>query len=377
MPLVVTVWSGDIGTRHGWIGDPLMVRVTERYNDVSTGEVEVAADHHLVPILATPGTRLTVDHVTPAGTRRILSGPIRGIRGDGPASTGSMILGVEGDWRLLTRVLGWPVPTAALNAQTVAYYTATGPAETVAKDVITANAITRLGLPVVVATDLARGSTVKLLWRFHPLADRMFPAVEAAGLGVTVVQDDTTGTLLVDVTEPALYPRNLTEVGGVVLDWSWSLAGPTGTRVIAGDQGEAAARSFTTTVDATRESTWDDVVETFRDARDTDDATALTQRRQDTLTEGAPTSGLGMTLAETSIFRIGPGGVLVGDMVPVQVGPGVVITDVIRAANYEWTARGGFAVTAQLGDRTDSPEVEQARAIRQIARGQRALMTGR
>lgn len=273
-PFRVTVFNGAMD-RLGWVGDPISVTVTERHNAISTGEITVRSDHQRLSDLIADGARVTVDYLTDSGAvlRRVLSGPVRSLRGQGPSSSGTVTVGVESDLRLLHRVLGWPVPGNALGSQTSAYDVRSGAAETVLKGYVTANAVTRLALPVTVATDQARGTTIKTQARFHPLSDVLLEAVEGAGLGVSVVQDDATKKLVLDVYAPAVYPRTLTEQSGVVVDWSWSVAGPTATRVIAGDQGEATARSFTTTVHTARESMWSDVIEVFRDARDTDDAT--------------------------------------------------------------------------------------------------------
>lgn len=376
-PFRVTVFDGGMN-RLGWIGDPIAVTVTERHNQISTGEVTVRSDHQRMSDLIADGARLTVDYLDESGEvlRRVLSGPVRSLRGQGPSSAGTVTVGVESDARLLSRVLGWPVPGAALGSQTSAYDVRSGAAETVLKGYVTANAVTRLGLPVTVATDQARGGTIKTQARFHPLADVLLEAVEGAGLGVSVVQDDAAQSLVVDVYEPATYPRTLTEQSGVVVDWSWSVQGPTATRVIAGDQGEGAARSFTTTVHTARESMWSDVIEVFRDARDTDDATTLTQRRDDTLAEGAPKRGLRVELAESAGFRYGQG-IRVGDTVTVEVGPGVTVTDVLREAVLSWDAQDGLVVTPVVGERSDDPGATIAHAIYALGRAFRHVAGSR
>lgn len=363
-PPVITVWDNTLA-RRGWVGDPLAVRLTERHNAVSTAEITVAADHRRLGDLLTPGCRVTVDR----DGQRMLSGPVTSWRGAGPARAGSVTLGVEGDLRVLRGVLCWPVPGAGLGAQTVAYDVRTGPAETVLKGFVTANLVGRLGRPVTVAANLARGATVTVQGRFHSIMDRVLPAVEAAGLGVSVVQDDTLG-LVLDVYEPVTYQRVLSEASGVVTDWQWSRVGPAATRVIAGDQGQAEARSFTSTVDAARESEWADVIEVFRDARDTDDPATLTQRRAETLADGAPKTGLRLTLSETDNFRYGTA-VRVGDRVTVEVGPGVVVTDVLREAVLEWTADEGLRIEPVVGERTDDPDAALAAAVASIARAVR------
>lgn len=367
--LRVTVWDGAFN-RRGWVGDPESVEVTERFNQLSTATVKVRDDHHRLADLTAPGARLTIDH----DGRRLISGPVCSLAGS--MSDRAVTVGVQDDLRVLQVVLGWPVPGNALTAQTSAYDVRSGAAETVLKGFVTANAVTRLGLPVTVATDQARGTTIKVQSRFHPLWDRLMAPVETAGLGVRAVQDDATGTVLFDVFTPATYPRTLTVQGGVVQDWAWTVAGPTATRVIAGDQGQGTARSFTTTTDAVLEAEWATVAEVFRDARDTDDAATVTQRRADALAEGAPKRGLSLELAESAGFRYGQG-IAVGDTVTVQVAPGVVVTDVLREAVLRWDTTEGLRVTPVVGERTDDSTKTLARAIAGLGRAYRHLAGSR
>jgi hypothetical protein len=369
-PFTITLWTGTF-QRIGWIGDPLAVTVTERFNDVSTGEITVRSDHHRVEALTTPGTRVTVDY----GGRQVLSGPVRSLRGDGPGIAGTVTAGVEGDFRLLQRVLGWPTPGSALTSQTTAYDVRTGPAETVLKGFVTANAITRLGLPVAVVADQGRGATIKVQTRFHTLAERLLPAVEEAGLRVSIIQG--LGGLVVEVFEPVTYPHVLSEASGVVRDWSWSVAGPTSTRVIAGDQGEATARSFTTTVDTARETEWRDVIETFIDARDTNDAATVDQRRADALAEGAPKRGLRVELAESAGVKYGERGLIAGCRATLGFGFGATITDTLREAVLSWTTDDGFQVTPVIGERSDDPSAGLGLVLRRLVRAVRHLGSAR
>ncbi len=368
---VVTVWDKTFA-RRGWVGDPLAVSVTERHNLPGTAEVVVRSDHHRIPHLLTPGCRLTIDD----GDRRAISGFVTSVRGKGPASSGTVTVGVTGDLALLWWVRGWPVPGAAIGAQSVAYDVRTGDAETVLKGFVTANVVTRLGLPVTVATNANRGAAITVQSRFHPLAERLFPAVETAGLGVSAVQDDAAGTIVLDVYEPSTYPRALTEASGVVQGWEYSRLAPTATRVVAGDQGEAEARSFTQSIDAALEAAWGFKVEAFRDARDTDDPTEIAQRRAETLADGATQAGLALTLSETAAFRYGST-VRVGDVVPLEVGPNVVLTDVLREATTSWTAADGRLVTPVVGELTSDATGQLVKAVAQIARAVKNLAVGR
>ena len=360
-------------TRRGWVGDPAALRVTVRHNALGTATLTLASDHRRLADLVAPGARVVITY----DGEHLLSGPIRPRRGT--RASGMVELDIEDDWRLLPNVLGWPVPGAALTAQTVAYDVRSGPAETVLKSLVTANAVTRQGRPVTVAPDLGRGGTINTSHRMHSLADRLLPALDLAGIGVTVRQSGA--GLLVDCYVPAQHPRTLTEASGVVQDWSWSAGAPTATRVVAGAQGEAAARVFHSRVDAAREAEWADVIEVFVDARDTDDPAVVAARMAEVLDDGAPRSGLSVSLAETKTFRYGRtasgGGVLVGDRVRVEVGPGVVVEDVLREATLSWTSGDGLTVTPVIGERTDDPSTVLARTIGALARGVRDLRATR
>lgn len=259
-PFEVEVHDGAFA-RRGWIGDPVRLTVTPRHNARGSVVLTVDNDHRRLPELSAPGARLVIRY----DGQVLLTGRVRLRTGRGPGISGQTTFTVEDDLRLLWRVLGWPVPTAGLSAQTSGYDTRTGPAETVVKAFVQANAVTRLGLPVTVAPDLARGGNITVSTRMHPLADRLFPMVDVAGIGVTVRQNGP--GLLLDCYTPAASPRTLTEQSGVVQDWSYSLTDPQATRVIVGGQGEGTARSFTSSVDAAREAEWADVLEVFRDRK--------------------------------------------------------------------------------------------------------------
>ncbi len=350
--------------RLGFIGDPAVVRFVPRHNALDTVELVLDSDHRRSAQLAADGARLVVTY---AG--QVISGPVRAVAGDPQRTT----YRVDGDWRLLTRILGWPVPGAPLSAQTAAYDTRTGPAETVVKGVIAANAA-RLGLPVTIAPDLGRGAVISTTFRMHPLADRLFPLVDQAGIGITVVQ--VNDGLLVDCYTPREYPRTLTAASGVVVDWQLDRSGPTATRVVLGDQGQAEARSFTQFVSTAREGEWGDVVEVFRDARDTDDPAVVQGRAAETLGDGRARSGLSLQLAETKHFRYGQD-LHVGDRVTVEISPGVVVTDVLREATVAFSERDGLLVTPEIGERRADPNRTVARLLGQVLRSIRDNQAGR
>ena len=367
-PLFIEVYDKNF-VAQGAIGNPKFVTVAPIYNGAGTATISVPNSHRLIPDLIADGARLWIRD---EDRNHLMSGWITRIRGSAPAQSGFMEFDIVDDFNVLNDVLGWVVPTAAITGQGSAgeYYTLSGSAEYVLKAAVIANAVTRLGMPLTVATNLDRGSAVTARLRFHPLYERLFPVVdgsgiEAAGVGVTVKQVGS--GLVLDCFTPSLYPRTLSELGGAVVDWSWSKVSTTATRVVVGGQGEAQARVLRNYVDTAREAAVGHKIERFRDARDVDDVADLPARGQETLDDGAPKSGLSITLAQTENLRYGRS-ISVGDRVNLEVGPGVVISDIMREATLSWTSEDGWQVTPKVGDRSDDPDTMLARTIRRLAR---------
>lgn len=368
-PFTLTVYDKAF-RRVGWLGDAVEVAAEVKHNDVGTLDVTLSSASSKLPLVTAPGARLTCHYEG----EHLIGGPIVAWKGSGPATSGKVTLTVADDLRLLSRVLGWPVPGQPVTNQGGAEYdTRTGPAETVLKGLVSANAVARLGLPVTVAPDLGRGGTVTVTSRFHPIADRVLPALEAAGLGVTVRQSGV--GLVLDVYTPRVFPRTLTEASGVVRSWEWSNAAPAATRVVVGGQGEGTARTFAGYVDPARETLWGEVAEVFRDARDSDGAgDVYTTRAAETFAETAERSGLKVELAETAGFRYGgPTGMRVGDRVTLAVGPSLTVTDLLRSASLRWTRDGGLVIEPTAGEVDDSPDAIFGRALRRNAADLRAL----
>ena len=372
-PLQIEVYDKAFGIQ-GRVGDPKFATVTHRYNAPGAATIGLLATHRQVPNLFTEGARV---RILDENGGFVMSGPVDRIRGTGPSKQALFEFDIDDDFRILQNVLGWVIPTAAITAQGTGAdrWSMTGPAETVLKAAVTANAITRLGMPLVCATDLGRGSTITASLRFHPLFDRLFPVVdgaglEASGIGVTVQQIE--GQLVLDVFEPTPYPRDLTESSGVIVDWSYTHQASTATRVVVGGSGEAQLRSFRTVTDTTRETDTGRIIERFRDARDVaqDDpemVPTLYARGQETLDEGAAKSGLSVTLSQTANFRYGSS-VKVGDPVTMRVADTLTVTDRLNEATLSWTYDEGWKATPRVGQRADETDGGLARAIRALAR---------
>jgi hypothetical protein len=351
------------------IGSPVSLEATVRHNLVSTLKMSVSLDHERLPELMADGARLKVSFKG----EHLISGPVTTDELVTDGVSGLYTVTVEDDFRVLREILGWPVPTAAITAQNTAEYrTYTGNAETIIKSAVSENGVTRMAVPgLTVAANLNRGATVPggVPFRMHPLADKLFPAIEDAGLGVTVQQNGT--SLVLDVYAPQTFPRTLSVKGRTLQQATMTRTRPTASRAVIGGQGEGTARNFRQLTDTARETLYGMKAETFADARDDNTAAVMDARGQEVLTETGPKNGVSLTLAGTGIFQYGPGGFHVGDRVPVDIGNGVVITEVIRECTLKWVSPTYASVEPVAGEITNQPERVTAKRIAQLAKGQR------
>lgn len=355
------------------IGNPAMLTATPRHNLIGTATMAVPLDHRRIQELMEDGARLGLSFMG----EHLMSGPITDDLLETDGKSGLYTVMMQDDKRILWDILGFPVPGVTdtpgpLDQSAAEYRTYTGNAETILKTAVTENGVTRMGLPgLTVATDLGRGATIPggVPLRMHPLADQMFPALEDAGIGVTVQQQGT--SLVLDVYEPATHPRTLKINGRTLKKISMTRTRPRSSRVVIGGQGEGVARNFRYLIDSAREAQYGMVAETFRDARDDNDPAVMDARGQETLLENGPKNGVSLTLAGSGIFKYGPGGFHVGDRIPVQVAEGLTITEVIRECTLTWVSKDYAKVDPAIGERTNDPERVTAQRIAAIARGQR------
>jgi len=381
-PFRVTVFDKAF-RRCGQVARIRELTAIPRHNVVSTAEFVVDADNPRAADMVAKGARAVIDY----RDKFLMSGVLYASGAEGPAVRGTRTFSLEGDLRLIFNTLGRQNPTGAITDQAATgqeYYTITGPAETVVKTLIRLNAVERLGRPVIIAPDLGRGATITVSVRMHALADRMLAQVDQAGIGISVRQHPTEAALLVDCYEVGVYRRKLTERSGAVKWWRHATAWPTATRATVQGPGEGLERQYREVIDQAREDDYGDVIEVPRDARDVkaDDVNfeaVMAARGAETLAEGAPTAGLEVKFAETAATRYGVGGLNVGTVVDLEVGYGVFMSDVIRAAPITWKTGdgGGVVATPQIGARTDDPNVELAEAIRAVAARTRDLVAMR
>lgn len=357
-----------------WVGAPLEVKCTVRFNAASSCTFSVDADDEQVPVLMLSGVRAVVEYFYDDADREakvfLLSGMLKTAEGDTTgAQTRSFV--VEDDWgALFGTLLGWPNPAGTITQQgeETAYWRRTGPAETVLKQAVTANA-SRFVPAVTVAPNLARGASVEASLRFHPLGDRLFPAVDLiGGIGVTVRQSGA--GIRVDCFTPDVLDVVLTEESGIVAAGTFSITAPTVTRVIALGSGVSTARVVRQKIDTAAEAAWGIRREAVIDTRDTADPVLMDKRIDEALLAGASTASVSAVLSETEDWRF-PTAFGLGDRVSIQLNGAPPITDVVREVSIDWTPDSGLLVTPKVGNVEDSAVAKITKAIRQVGAAQR------
>lgn len=282
---------------------------------------------------------------------------------------GTLEVLVLGHAQLLFDILGWQAPTmpivnGAIDQSSLEYRMYGGVAETVVKDVVRQNGVGRLKIPgLVVAPDQMRGKVIAggVAFRMHPLPDRLYPALELAGIGLSLLLID--GQLVFDVYVPRVYPVTLSVEGGTLKKARHTRKRPTKSRVVVGGPGEGKLRRYRAVTDAALEAEWGFCGEGFRDARDAKDDTepenitatnaTMDARGWETLTEAGKVDGLSITLAESSIFTYGEAGVLEGDITKIRVFDVEVLEPVVEIV-LKLIAPGYVSAEPIIGERVDS-----------------------
>ena len=369
--------------RRGPIRAPQDVTFTPRWNAPAGCRFTLPAGHRRLDDLRTPGARVVIEYLPdgqtpdPTLTR---SGVVTETTGTSGLA-GRFEFEVHDDLAEVLNLLGWPNPPGTITQQgdDAAYWTRTGTAETIVLQAIAANT-TRLAIPVTIPASQGRGGTATVSLRMHPLGDKLTPVLEAAGLGLVVVQQ--AGQRIVRVDAQRVYTREpFSEASGVVQAGSWSVTAPTVTRVVVGAGGEGKLRLFRLYIDTAAETLWPPR-EVFVDARDIDtdlvanpDRDLQMQERADKeLAAGAGKSSVAASLAETTRFRFGKTFTL-GDRVPIQLQGSPVITDLVREATITWSAHAGLTVEPKVGLWQDSPEAALHDLVGRMAREQRDRRT--
>lgn len=356
------------------------LKLSLKWNGLSTLELVVSGDHSRLDGLTRPGARLVVDY----GGGQIFSGPVRRVHGVGPWRSSRVTITCEDDIRLLWRMLLWPVPyrSSIIGMEWRAdrdYAHYSGAAESVAKKALRDNTW-RFPPDIFMVDDKSRGSYIKdFQARFHVFADKLLPVLSWARMTVTVkqfenVKQDQRG-LLFDCVPAVTREHVLTAESGSIVSWEYVRDAPKAMAVVVGGRGEGKDRLFCEDFDALAEDEWFDRVEVFKDARNTDsEHVHLIDEAERVLSESGATSGFKIELAESDVLRFGPGNLMPGDLIYVDVGSGP-IAEIVRQIDVECVSPGdGWTkVTPIAGDYEDNPSALLARRVADLAAGVRDL----
>lgn len=356
------------------------LKLSLKWNGLSTLELVVSGDHSRLDGLTRPGARLVVDY----GGGQIFSGPVRRVHGVGPWRSSRVTITCEDDIRLLWRMLMWPVPyrSSIIGMEWRAnrdYAHYSGAAESVAKKALRDNTW-RFPPDIFMVDDKSRGRYIKdFQARFHVFADKLLPVLSWARMTVTVkqfenVKQDQRG-LLFDCVPAVTREHVLTAESGSIVSWEYVRDAPKATAVVVGGRGEGKDRLFCEDFDALAEDEWFDRVEVFKDARNTDsEHVHLIDEAERVLSESGATSGFKIELAESDVLRFGPGNLMPGDLIYVDVGSGP-IAEIVRQIDVECVSPGdGWTkVTPIAGDYEDNPSALLARRVADLAAGVRDL----
>jgi len=356
------------------------LKLSLKWNGLSTLELVVSGDHSRLDGLTRPGARLVVDY----GGGQIFSGPVRRVHGVGPWRSSRVTITCEDDIRLLWRILLWPVPyrSSIIGMEWRAnrdYAHYSGAAESVAKKALRDNSW-RFPPDIFMVDDKSRGRYIKdFQARFHVFADKLLPVLSWARMTVTVnqfedVKQDQRG-LLFDCVPAVTRDHVLTAESGSIVSWEYVRDAPKATSVVVGGRGEGKDRLFCEDFDALAEDEWFDRVEVFKDARNTDsEHVHLIDEAERVLSESGATSGFKIELAESDVLRFGPGNLMPGDLIYVDVGSGP-IAEIVRQIDVECVSPGdGWTkVTPIAGDYEDNPSALLARRVADLAAGVRDL----
>lgn len=315
------------------------------WNDTSLATFALDDDHAAVPALTAPGARCRV--MLDGGS--LFRGRVARSPGTGP--TGQITFAVESDMRKFKDWFGWPKPSASITAQDVEYDVHTGTSEDVFVAAVSAN-VARLGVPWTVTASAGRGSSARAELRFHTLAEKLFPLISADRLGV-VLTYGAGRAVAVSLRTPKTIAGVLNADTGVLDAYSYERWAPSATRVIGGGREEGVDREFILDIDSDREDDWGDVIEIFKDLRNTEVGADLSIETGAALAETGPGVSMSMDLTETKRFGFRTHYEL-GDVLPFDIA-GQQGSEVITRVTIADTVSNGVTITPHIGDTNVDP----------------------
>lgn len=357
----LTVWAVDPSrVRRGHLR-ALACTAVLRDADVGTFQVEVPANDDLSARVDF-GWRVVIQD----GDQTVLSGEVRQIEGDKQEDT--LTLTGESDLRWLMARRLFADPSKVWAQQTAeGKYVASGPAETVIREVVHRNvgegAVAARRHPgFVAAASQGRGSSVKVNDADKPLLDVLRPLARSGGVTFDAAQEpDARIVFRVRVPQDRSRSVRFSEQNGGLTGGTYSIVAPTVTAVLAAGQGTG---TFLNRREYVRATAWGSRDEEYLDQTSTDDDPEIKQAADEMLDEGQEQATANFSAQEVPGLRFGTDFHL-GDTVTVEFGRATVSAPV-RQVELSWDGHGRTA-TLSLGDH-ESADKQTPKALKDIKR---------
>ncbi|MEH0058810.1 Gp37-like protein [Auritidibacter ignavus] len=349
-----------------------------RHNSVSTGVLDIDGNHSTWDgRFALEGGHAVVidDHGV-----QLIAGKLTSIEFTKKEGLVDVRLALTSHLDYLAGMITLPSPTKAPDKQTDrAYYTGSGPAETVITDLIRTHvgqaALSVNRSPLQVERSQGRGKTVKVKTRFKNLLEEVQELAGAGGLQVRTWLDYDTATIRLGHRVPRDLSRSvrLREDDGTLERYSYSLEAPSATRVLVAGKGQGTSRLLRLVESGQTE--WETKTILFQDRRDTDDIADLVQAGEQTLAESGAKTSITIDTRHLGSRRFGTDYWL-GDVVTVQLTDKTVITGGLQRVEIDWD-QDGASYKVSVGPYLEEPDEDRTREIvRKVRRDVRGLEAG-
>jgi len=292
----------------------------------------------------------------------------------------SLTVGGPSALSLLSRELAWADPTVGIDVQPYRSPLVSGPAETVVRNLVRANYVTRRGSPLVVGGGSSRGADIRAHPKFDNLLEFATRKARAGGIGIDIELENITSTRA-QLVFRAWVPADLTdrvrlsEKVGTVANWSQTNTAPTATRAIVTGAEAGTSRMLTqvaTTAGNQAANAWGGHRVVYVQGPTSYDLPDLVQAGTEAIDEGVGVTNAALEAADTDglqAFR----DYRVGDKVTGQLDVGLNVQDVITSIRVE-VSDGYPDVTPTFGNpNADEPMVSMAELIRKLNRRIRLL----
>lgn len=332
--------------------------------------VAPATDNNLQAIQ--PGNRLFVVY----RGQTFMAGPIEKC---GPyertigGGVGTITAYFTDDLAKIVAQLTYPDPGLAANAQVVAYYTSTDPAEeqlyTLVDLNVGAGALAARQIPgLEVDAAASIGGSFQLKTRFEPMGDCMRRIARGGGLAFRTHQESGPNRIVFTVYEPAdlttalVFSFDNGNLQAITIDPE----APTVTSAIVGGDGAGAARPVVVRTDTAAEALWWRM-ERFVNQPDTSNTTELNQAGDDELAQGAEQAGVSAVAVDIDGYRYGTD-YQIGDLVGLVGKPGELLAVQVRGVRLSGTPTEGVVAAPLLGNPGEDNDKQWLRQIHDLQR---------